>query len=129
MREDSMADETELVVKGRLVSPSKVTPTLFVGLGGCGLKMVARVKKHLKARPDYEQRFRDLTKFVAVDTNIDDLQKVRDIMDEAILLSDFEKQDYARMANGEQFLEPDEYFTQWVPKDYRFRVGDVAGAG
>ena len=124
-----MADERELVVEERLVSPSKVTPTLFVGLGGCGLKMVARVKKHLRARPDYEQRFKALTKFVAVDTNIHDLQDARDLMDETILLSDFEKQDYARMANGEQFLEPDEYFTQWVPKDYRFRVGDVAGAG
>lgn len=124
-----MAEEKELVVEERLVSPSKVTPILFVGLGGCGLKMVKRVKEHLLRRPDYEQRFKALAKFVAVDTNIHDLQEARDLMDETILLSDFEKQDYARMANGEQFLEPDDYFTQWVPHDYRFRAGDVAGAG
>ena len=31
----------------RLVAPSMITPTLFIGLGGCGLKIVKRVKEHL----------------------------------------------------------------------------------
>lgn len=119
----------EIVIKDRLVPPSMITPTLFIGLGGCGLKIVKRVKEHLMGRPDYEERYRDLTKFAAFDTNINDLEKARQHMDDVFLLSDFEKEDYAKLATGQLFLEPDDYFTQWVPEGYRFRAGDTAGAG
>lgn len=121
--------EKEIVIKDRLVAPSMITPTLFIGLGGCGLKIVKRVKEHLMTRPDYEERYRALTKFTAFDTNINDLEKARQHMDDVFLLSDFEKEDYAKLATGQLFLEPDDYFTQWVPDGYRFRAGDTAGAG
>ena len=121
--------EREIVINERLTQPSMVTPTLFIGLGGCGLRIVRRVREHLSKRPDYAERYRALTKFAAFDTNINDLEQARQHMDEVFLLSDFEKEDYARLATGQAFLEPDDYFTQWVPEGYRFRAGDTAGAG
>lgn len=122
-------NSTDVVIRERLTQPSMVTPTLFVGLGGCGLKMVKRIKEHLASHPDYDERFKDLTKFAGFDTNINDLEKVRALMDDVFLISDFEKEDYAKLATGQLFLEADDYFTQWVHDDYRFRAGDTAGAG
>ncbi|WP_158542416.1 tubulin-like doman-containing protein [Lujinxingia litoralis] len=124
-----MANRQNLVVDELLTRPSNVCPTLFVGLGGCGCQIAMRIARHLKSRPDYSERFKDLTKFALVDTNINDLELHREDADESFLISDFEKEAYANLASGKLFLEADEYFTQWVPRDYRFRAGDTAGAG
>ncbi|WP_164856091.1 tubulin-like doman-containing protein [Lujinxingia sediminis] len=124
-----MANRQNLVVDELLTRPSNVCPTLFVGLGGCGCQIVMRVARHLKSRPDYAERYKDLTKFALIDTNINDLELHREDADESFLISDFEKEAYANLASGKLFLEADDYFTQWVPKDYRFRAGDTAGAG
>lgn len=128
-RPPTMANRQNLVVDELLTRPSNVCPTLFVGLGGCGCQIVMRVARHLKSRPDYAERYKDLTKFALIDTNINDLELHREDADESFLISDFEKEAYANLASGKLFLEADEYFTQWVPKDYRFRAGDTAGAG
>ena len=124
-----MAKQENLVVDEMLTKPSAVSPTLFVGLGGCGCKIVVRVAKHLKRRHDYDERFKDLVKFALVDTNINDLEGYREEADESFLISDFEKEEYANFASGLKFVEADPYFTQWVPQNYRFRAGDTAGAG
>ena len=124
-----MKNERKLVVEELLTRPSAVAPTLFVGLGGCGCEIVSRVAGHLHARPDFEERFRDLVKFALVDTNVNDLEKRRETADETFLISDFEKEEYADLAAGKLFLDPDQFFTQWVPPSYRFRAGDTAGAG
>lgn len=124
-----MARHQKLVVEELLTKPSAVSPTLFVGLGGCGCKLVKRVAEHLHRRRDYEERYKELVKFALVDTNVNDLEAHREIADETFLISDFEKEEYADLASGKLFLEPDDYFTQWVPQDYRFRAGDTAGAG
>ncbi len=124
-----MSNREQLVVDELLTRPSAVSPTLFVGLGGCGCSIVVRVAQHLRKRVDYNERFRDLVKFALVDTNINDLENFREIADESFLISDFEKEAYANLASGKLFLEADEYFTQWVPQGYRFRAGDTAGAG
>jgi hypothetical protein len=119
----------KLVVDELLIKPSTVSPMLFVGLGGCGCRMVARVARHLRSRPDFGERYHDLVKFALVDTNVNDLEGYREIADDTFLLSDFEKEQYANLASGKLFLEADPYFTQWVPPNYRFRAGDTAGAG
>ena len=124
-----MHEDRNLIVDELLGKTSAVTPTLFVGLGGCGSKIVARVARHMQRRPDFEERYEALTKFALVDTNINDLELFRDVADETFLISDFEKETYADLASGKLFLEEDEYFTQWVPQNYRFRAGDTAGAG
>jgi hypothetical protein len=119
----------KLVVGELLTKPSAVSPMLFVGLGGCGCRMVARIASHLRSRQDFEERYRSLVKFALVDTNVNDLEGYRELADETFLLSDFEKEEYANLASGKLFLEADPYFTQWVPPNYRFRAGDTAGAG
>ncbi|MFP4599421.1 MAG: tubulin-like doman-containing protein [Persicimonas sp.] len=123
-----MANENA-VVEEMLTKPSMVVPTLFVGIGGCGCGIAVRVAQHLKQRPDYEERYSDLIKVALVDTNINDLETYREHADESFLISNFEKEEYANLAAGKLFLEADDYFTQWVPQDYRFRAGDTAGAG
>lgn len=124
-----MSRQANYVVDELLTKPSAVCPTLFVGLGGCGCRMVSRIAEHVRRRPDFEERYRDLVKFALVDTNINDLESYREIADGTFLISDFEKEEYADLASGKMFLEPDPYFTQWVPQNYRFRTGDTAGAG
>ena len=124
-----MERHRKLIVDDLLTRPSAVSPMLFVGLGGCGCRMVARVARHLRARPDFQERYRDLVKVALVDTNVNDLESYREIADDTFLLSDFEKEQYANLASGKLFLEADPYFTQWVPPNYRFRAGDTAGAG
>jgi hypothetical protein len=124
-----MARNRKLIVDELLTKPSGVCPMLFVGLGGAGCKMVERIAAHLRRRPDFRERYRELIKFAMVDTNVNDLESYREIADATFLISDFEKEEYANLASGKKFLEPDEYFTQWVPSDYRFRSGDTSGAG
>jgi hypothetical protein len=119
----------KLVVEEMLTKPSAVSPMIFVGLGGCGCRMVARVAQHLRRRADFNERYHSLVKFALVDTNVNDLESYRELADETFLLSDFEKEQYSNLASGKSFLEADQYFTQWVPPNYRFRSGDTAGAG
>jgi len=119
----------EVINEEKLSKPSTVTPTLFVGLGGCGSDIVMRVKNLLKKDPDFEEKYSELIKFAIVDTNINDLERHRENADDTFLISDFEKSEYSKLASGQLFLEPDEFFTQWIPSDYRFRSGDTAGAG
>ncbi|MEN9800648.1 MAG: hypothetical protein RL653_4345, partial [Pseudomonadota bacterium] len=122
-------ESSSTIVEEFLVKPSQVAPTLFVGLGGAGCKMVNRVYKQLKRRPDFKERYKQLSKFAYVDTNIHDLEKYREEGDDLFLISDFEKAEYSRLAGGKAYLDADDYFTQWVPQNYRFRSGDTAGAG
>jgi hypothetical protein len=124
-----MARHQKVVIDEMLTKPSAVCPTLFVGLGGCGCRLVSRVAQHLQRRPDYEERYKALVKFALVDTNVHELEGFREIADSTFLISDFEKEEYADLASGKLFLEADPYFTQWVPQNYRFRAGDTAGAG
>lgn len=124
-----MERHRKLVVDELLTKPSAVSPMLFVGLGGCGCRMVARVAQHLRQRTDFNERYQSLVKFALVDTNVNDLESYRELADETFLISDFEKEQYSNLASGKLFLEADPYFTQWVPPNYRFRAGDTAGAG
>lgn len=124
-----MTRNRKLIVDELLTKPSGVSPMLFVGLGGAGCKMAERIARHLNKRPDFKERYRDLVKFAMVDTNVNDLESYREVADATFLISDFEKEEYANLASGKRFLEADEYFTQWVPSNYRFRSGDTSGAG
>ncbi len=124
-----MARDRKLIVEELLTKPSGVCPMLFVGMGGAGCRMVERIAGHLRGRPDYKERFKDLVKFAMIDSNVNDLEGYREVANATFLISDFEKEEYANLASGKKFLEPQQYFTQWVPSDYRFRSGDTSGAG
>jgi len=117
------------------IMPGEVTPTLFVGLGGSGGQAIGRIAGRLRDTPEWELKYRDLVRFVAIDTNAADLAKLREgrgamgRVDATITISDFDKVEYTTLRRGETFAEADAYFTQWVHPWYRFREESGAGAG
>ncbi len=112
----------------------EVTPILFVGLGGAGGRVVGRLAKRVRNQEN-ARKYADLTKLVVIDTDASATKVLRQgkegfgPVDETFVISDFDKQQYAALARGEQFAIEDPYFTQWVYPDYVFRGGDTAGAG
>ena len=80
-----MSQDEKLIVEERLAKPRAVKPTLFVGIGGCGSRLICRVARHLRRRQDYREVYKDLNKFVIIDTNINDLELSRDIVDDGLL--------------------------------------------
>ncbi|NVB40385.1 hypothetical protein G6O69_21275 [Pseudenhygromyxa sp. WMMC2535] len=117
------------------IMPGEVTPTLFVGLGGSGGRAIGRIAKRLRAHGDFELQYRNLVRFVAIDTNDADLARLRKgtselgKVDETVLISDFDKVAYSKLRRGESFADADDYFTQWVHDWYGFREESGAGAG
>ncbi len=117
------------------IMPGEVTPTLFVGLGGSGGRAVGRIAKRLRASNDFELQYRNLVRFIGIDTNDADLARLRKgtgdfgKVDETILISDFDKVAYSNLRRGESFADADSYFTQWVHDWYQFREESGAGAG
>ncbi len=117
------------------IMPGEVTPTLFVGLGGSGGKAVGRIAKRLRAHEDFDNQYRGLVRFLAIDTNDADLARLRKgtgeygRVDDTVLISDFDKVAYSSHRRGESFADPDDFFTQWVHDWYRFRKESGAGAG
>jgi hypothetical protein len=114
------------------IVPGEVKPTLFVGLGGSGGRAIGRIARHLKARPDYDTRYKELVRFLAIDTNEADLAQLRKgpgAIESTVAISDFDKVEYASLRRGELFASADPYFTQWVHPWYRFREESGAGAG
>ena len=117
------------------IMPGVVTPTLFVGLGGSGGQAIGRIAGRLRSSPEWERKYRDLVRFVAIDTNAADLARLREgrgrmgHVDATLTISDFDKVEFTQLRRGEKFAEADEYFTQWVHPWYRFREESGAGAG
>ncbi|PRQ07125.1 tubulin-like doman-containing protein [Enhygromyxa salina] len=117
------------------IMPGEVTPTLFVGLGGSGGRAVGRIAKRLRSADDFELQYRNLVRFVAIDTNDADLARLRKgtpqygKVDETVLISDFDKVAYSKLRRGESFADADPYFTQWIHDWYQFREESGAGAG
>ncbi|MCA9701863.1 MAG: hypothetical protein KC431_30360, partial [Myxococcales bacterium] len=109
------------------IMPGEVTPTLFVGLGGSGGRAVGRIAKRLRAHNDFELQYRNLVRFIAIDTNDADLARLRKgtteygKVDETVLISDFDKVAFSKLRRGELFADADTYFTQWVHDWYQFR--------
>ena len=117
------------------IMPGEVTPTLFVGLGGSGGRAVGRIAKRLRAHEDFDLQYRNLVRFLAIDTNDADLARLRKgteefgKVDETVLISDFDKVAYSKLRRGNSFADADPYFTQWVHDWYHFREESGAGAG
>ena len=110
----------------------KVTPTLFVGLGGMGAKCLRSIWTKIRDDDDFEERLKGPIQAIAVDTDAGQLMELEGWSNGLIksaLISGFDKQGYAEQLRGNGPYEIDEYFTQWCPYDYEFRGGSAAGAG
>ena len=108
---------------------NKVSPTLFVGLGGSGSEIVDRIAAKLRAQWNWKT-FDGLVQFFALDTNIHDLAKLAGVPREnRLLMSDFDKESYVRKKRGREHMEEDPFLTQWVHDWYGFRGTRGVGAG
>jgi len=104
-------------------------PTLFLGLGGNGGKIVNLLAERLRRHPHWS-RISSMTHFLAIDTNKDDLDKLRAIPAETrFLISAFDARSYVERKKGERELAEDPLVTQWIPDDYAFRSTQGSGAG
>ncbi|MCB9678570.1 MAG: hypothetical protein H6737_25940 [Alphaproteobacteria bacterium] len=112
-----------------LLAGEKFSPTLFVGLGGAGSRVVNLLAGKLKRHPHWN-RLKELTHFCVIDTNKDDLYKNLEIKPDArFLVSAFDRRSYVKRKRGELELPEDRNLTQWVHPDYDFRATQGAGAG
>jgi hypothetical protein len=112
-----------------LLKTDKFKPTLFVGLGGNGGKIVNLLGGKLRRHPHWE-RIRPMTHFLAIDTNKDDLDKLKNVSaDCRFLVSAFDRRAYVARKRGQGELPEDPLVTQWVHPDYQFRGAQGAGAG
>ncbi|MBI2898415.1 MAG: hypothetical protein HYY06_32995 [Deltaproteobacteria bacterium] len=111
-----------------LINEMKIAPHFFVGLGGCGSKIVNEIARKMKARSEEYERYRNLVHFFAVDTDQAELQEA-DKVDAWIPISQFDKREYVAYAFGQRGAPEDALFAQWWPEFYMPRAVSGAGAG
>ncbi|MEZ4226725.1 MAG: tubulin-like doman-containing protein [Polyangiaceae bacterium] len=104
----------------------KIPPHVFIGLGGCGSKIVNEIARKLKRRKDEYTRYRDLVHFFAFDTDQHELKQAESV-DVRVPISSFDKRSYVAHAFGQRGAPEDPLLTAWWPEYYLPR--DVAGAG
>jgi hypothetical protein len=112
-----------------LLGASRFSPTIFIGLGGSGSKIVNAIAGKLRRHPNW-QRFRELIHAICVDTNKADLGAQKNIPESnRFLVSSFDRRSYVARKRGKQELSEDKMVTQWVHPNYQFRDAQGAGAG
>ena len=112
-----------------LLGANRFSPTIFIGLGGSGSKIVNAVAGKLRRHPNW-QRFRDLIHAVCIDTNKADLGAQKNVPESnRFLVSAFDRRSYVQRKRGKQELPEDRMVTQWVHPNYQFRDAQGAGAG
>jgi hypothetical protein len=103
-----------------------IIPTLFVGMGGTGSRVVDRIAARAERLPNWESQLRPLTHFVSVDTNELDQNKLVHIPPgNRLNIAAFDK---ARVIEGYR-RSKDEQALQWLDKGYQPRPGFKPGAG
>jgi hypothetical protein len=106
----------------------KIAPHFFVGLGGCGGKIVNELARKMKRNREEYERYRDLVRFIVFDTDMTELAQC-DQVDTAIEISNFNKPRYVEHCFGKGTEPENTHFTQWWPEYYQPRVTTGAGAG
>ena len=112
-----------------ILRADRFSPTLFIGLGGSGSRVVNSIGGQLRRHPNWS-KFRDLIHLVAIDTNKADLHSMKNVPDSnRFLVSAFDRRAYVARKRGREELDEDKMLTQWVHPNYNFREAQGAGAG
>lgn len=103
-----------------------ITPTMLVGLGGTGSRIVDRLARRAATLPNWESQLRPLTSFVSIDTNTLDQHRLSMVphgcrlniaaVDKSLIMENY------RRAQDVQAL-------QWLDRGYQPRGGTNPGAG
>lgn len=103
-----------------------IIPSLFIGLGGVGSRIVDRIASRAAYLPNWESQLRPLTSFVSIDTNELDQHKLRNIPDgNRLNIAAFDK----AKAIGHYRRSNDPQALQWLDPAYQPRPGYKPGAG
>lgn len=103
-----------------------IIPTMFLGMGGTGSRIVDRIAARAARLPNWESQLRPLTHFVSVDTNELDQHKLAHIPPgNRLNIAAFDK---ARVIDGFR-RSKDEQALQWLDRGYQPRPGFKPGAG
>jgi hypothetical protein len=109
------------------IQSMKIAPHLFVGLGGCGSKIVNEIARKFKGRSG-EERYRNLVHFFAFDTDVGELKQC-DAVDYFVPIGNFDKREFVEHAFGQRGAPEDSLFTSWWPEYYQPRATSGSGAG
>jgi hypothetical protein len=108
------------------IEQASIVPSIFIGLGGTGSRIVDRIATRAAGLPHWESHLRPLTQFVCLDTNQKDLGELTRIPPtNRILISAFDKQRAVinyRESNNMKALH-------WLDRAYTPRPGVTPGAG
>src|SRR5262245_26965623 len=108
------------------IAQASIVPSMFIGLGGTGSRIVDRIATRAAGLPHWESHLRALTQFVCLDTSSSDLKLLRKIPEpNRLLISAFDKQRAVanyRESNNMKAL-------QWLDRAYTPRPGVTDGAG
>src|SRR6267143_4809275 len=103
-----------------------IIPTLFIGLGGVGSRIVDRIASRAERLPNWKTQMQPLTAFVSIDTNRLDQNQLSFIpVGNRILIGAFDKRTVMegfRRSNNIQAL-------QWLDPAYEPRKRIKPGAG
>jgi Tubulin like len=103
-----------------------IIPTLFIGLGGTGSRIVDRIASRTASLPNWESQLEDLTAFVSIDTNELDQHKLRHIPDgNRLNIAAFDKA--KAIENFRRSQDPQAQ--HWLDPGYQPRPGFKPGAG
>jgi hypothetical protein len=108
------------------ITQATIAPSIFIGLGGTGSRIVDRIARRAMGLPHWESHLSALTQFVGIDTNVHDqsiLEKIPET--NRILIGAFDKQraveNYRESGNAKAL--------HWLDRDYTPRAGKTPGAG
>lgn len=103
-----------------------IVPTLFIGMGGTGSRIVDRIAERAALLPNWQSQLAPLTRFVAIDTNVLDQHDLRAVPEgNRFNIASFDKRkviDHFRRSQETQAL-------QWLDRGYQPRGGQTPGAG
>ncbi|MBW2522965.1 MAG: hypothetical protein JRI23_02255 [Deltaproteobacteria bacterium] len=104
----------------------KISPHLFIGLGGCGSQIVNEIARKFKRKEEEYARYQQLVHLMAFHTDQHELKKAESV-DVRVPISDFDKRSFVAHSFGQRGAGEDPLLTSWWPEHYMPR--DVAGAG
>lgn len=108
------------------IPQASIIPSMFIGLGGTGSRIVDRIATRAMGLPYWETHLRPLTHFVCVDTNQEDLMLLQKIpVNNRIAIGAFNKQHAVENYRESNNLQA----TQWLDNNYKPRSGEKPGAG
>ena len=83
-----------------ILRADRFSPTLFVGLGGSGSRVVNMIQGKVRRHPNYA-KFRELIHAMCIDTNKADLGAMKNVPDSnRFLVSAFDRRAYVERKRG-----------------------------